>query len=136
MVRIAVFGWRLGLGWLLGRRWLLMTTSTPEGGIRYSLHEYRFYAGSLYVPSAPEAWERDLTSRPRAMTQTHPGPLAVRARPPNETERCALGAADWVVLEPTTEPTVGLVEPDLAWWVVPAAVLAVVLAAVVRTLRR
>ena len=125
MIAPAVLGWRLGLGWLLGRRWLLLTTTTTQDGTRHSLHAFRFYSGTLYVPRDGGAWENDLVAASRALAQTHPGPLAVRTRPPIEAEVVVLGSSDWVALEPTAEPTVGMVEPDLMWvWPMVAALIA------------
>jgi hypothetical protein len=114
-VDFAIFGWRLGLGWLLGRRHVLLTTQDRVGNLRRSVVRYRFLAGNLYVIDDASPWVLDLDQVPRATAQAHPGPLAVRRRPPTAVEMGVLGRGHWIVLEPTGEPVPPGIEPDLIW---------------------
>jgi MYXO-CTERM domain-containing protein len=91
----------------------LLTTQDRAGTLRRSLLSYRFYAGNLYLVDDGLPWAADLGVSPRATAQAHPGPLAVRRRPPTPEEAVVLGEGRWLVLEPTGEPVPPAVEPDL-----------------------
>ena len=138
--RAAVIAWRLSLGWLAGRWFTLVGTSTGES-VRRSIVPFAMAEGTLYVVAPPGApWLGDVARRPIAQAQTHPGPLAVRARPLHRDEeprvaelfrRVApdLAATDrrrWLALQPTGDRPPDPVVSDLMWvWGVAAAAMAV-----------
>lgn len=129
--RIGLWCWKIGLGWLVGRRFVLLGTHSPSGGVRRSLVPFVMFRGDLYLAAHPGAhWVDDVTRRPVANAQAHPGPLAVQVAPVDPDDAALLGDLETLAPDLTTErwfraTSTGdvvpeMVPPDHVWvWGIP-----------------
>lgn len=121
--RLVFVGYRLGLGWLVGRRIAVLTTTAADKETEHAAVPIQWRGGEILVPvpNAAASWVANLEARPVAMVQAAPGPLSSVAERRNGV----------VAFRPTGQPAPFPIDTDLIW-VIPALLLAVVLAKIVR----
>lgn len=118
--RLVLVGHRLGLGWLLGRRFVVITTGgVGAAPVLHSVARFSWDRGEIVVPITDPgaAWLAELDSKPVAMIQAAPGPLASRAERHDGSVR----------FRPTGQPAPLPVDSDLLWVLPSLAVLGAVL---------